>query len=69
VRRDGTLPESAQRRNVLALTPSSSAACCTRSHSVRRACDTGPCFIIRSIGAEHRNFTISVIVGAATTTS
>ena len=33
VRRQASLPESAQRRTVVALTPSRSAACCTRSQS------------------------------------
>src|SRR5665647_1001116 len=50
VRRDATFPESAQRRSVLALTPSSSEACRTRSHSECRPPDARRSLIPRSIG-------------------
>src|SRR5450759_4543365 len=50
VRSDATFPESAQRRSVLALTPSSSEACRIRSHSGCRPPDARESLILRSIG-------------------
>jgi hypothetical protein len=46
VRWQASLPAAAQRRTVLALTPSNSAACCTRNHLD----SLGPALIAEVIG-------------------